>query len=547
MTDCPAELTLTMHADRALPPADAVATELHLAACADCRARLAALRSEVSVIAAALAHDEEPITVPAYRRPVSRLAMVATAVGGMLVAAGVTVASDLIGNLLQGPVTWFNPFDAGTFAEVGVDAAIYLAKHGGAIMASLAKAALMAVFTTLIGWFAFTRRSRNHGPVLLAALLGVLALQPATSRALEIRHDDKGVFVPAGETIDDTLIVVGENVEVAGDVTGDLIAVGRRVTVRGRVGGLLIAAGQTVNVDGQVGASAIGIAETLGVAAAKVGGNFYGVGSIVELKPAARIEANAIVGGETVQLAGTVGRDVLGGGETVDVSGTVDGSLTATAKQLTLLAPARIAGNVTAYVESADSFTVSPGAVVGGEQQTKLIETDEHRNRYLTGGFYLAQLLRFAAAFVAGAVLLALVPTLRRISIGGASDALISGGVGLVTLVATPIIAVLVAVTLIGLPLAFFGLLLWIVGIYLAKVVVAHFVGARLLEGGDDARHYTLALATGLALVIVLINLPLVGGVLNFLLTILGLGVLFQHLQRVVRQRTASQTIEESR
>jgi hypothetical protein len=536
MTDCPSELMLTMHADRALAPADAVATELHLGSCADCRARLAALRSEVSVVAAALAHDDEPITMPAYRRPVSRLAMVATAVGGMLVAAGVTVASDLIGNLLQGPVTWFNPFDAGTFAEVGVDAAIYLAKHGGAIMASLAKAALMAVFTTLVGWFAFTRRRRNHGPLLLAALLGVVALQPATSRALEIRHDEKGVFVPAGEVIDDTLIVAGENVEIAGDVTGDLIAVGRHVTVRGHVGGQLFAAGQTVNVDGEVGDSVIGIAETLGVAAARIGRNLYGVGSSVELKPAARVEANAVVGGERVQLAGTVGRDVLGGGETLDVSGAVGGALTGYAEQFTLLAPARIAGNVTAYVASADDFTVSPGAVIGGEREMKLIKAHEHRNRYLTGGFYLAQLLRFAAALLAGAVLLTLVPTLRRISLDGASDALLSGGVGLVTLVATPIIAVLVAVTLIGLPIAFFGLLLWIAGIYLAKIVIAHFVGVRLLEQPDKARHYTLQLATGLALVIALINLPLIGGVLNFLLTILGLGVLVLHVQRAIRQ-----------
>ena len=182
--DCPSELALSMHADRALPADEAVATELHLAGCADCQARLARLRSEVSIVAAALSHDAEPVIVPAYRRPVSRLAMAATAAGGLLVAMLIAVVPDLIGNLLSGPITWFNPFDRGTYADLGVEAVLYLAKHGGAIMTSIAKTALMAVFTTLVGWFAFARRRRNGAPLLLAALLGVAALEKTSmSRA----------------------------------------------------------------------------------------------------------------------------------------------------------------------------------------------------------------------------------------------------------------------------------------------------------------------------------------------------------------------------
>ena len=74
-----------------------------MATCAQCRARLAGLRSEVSIVAAALAHGDEALVVPKYRRPVSRLAMAATAAGGMFVAMLVGIAPDLIGDLLQGP------------------------------------------------------------------------------------------------------------------------------------------------------------------------------------------------------------------------------------------------------------------------------------------------------------------------------------------------------------------------------------------------------------------------------------------------------------
>lgn len=529
---CPSELTLSMHADRELPADEAVAIELHLASCAQCRTRLAGLRSEASIVAAALAHDAEPVTPPAYRRPVSRVAMAATAAGGMLVAILVAVASDLVSGLLQGPVTWFNPFDAGTFADLGVDAAIFLAKHGGAIMAALAKTALMAVFTTLVGWLAFARRGRGRGPLLLTALLAIVVLQPLPSQALTIRHDETAVFVPAGETIDDTLVAVGETVEITGDVTGDLIAVGRRVVISGHVGGQVFTAAKSVTITGEVDGSVLGVAsDTVRIASNRIGRNVYAAGSTIELSDDARVASNAVVAGERVQIAGFVGRDLFGAGQDINVSGSIGGALNAYAEHIALLAPARVAGNVTAHVEHANDLTVSPSAVIGGEIETAIMKSHE-RNEYLTLEFYAFQLVRFAAAFFAGAILLALVPSMRRISIDSASSALVAGGVGLVTLVAVPIIAVLVAVTVVGLPIGLFGLMLWVVGVYLAKVVVAYFVGARLLEAADNPRHYTLMLALGLALVIVLINVPFIGGVFSFALEILGLGLLVLFLKR---------------
>jgi cytoskeletal protein CcmA (bactofilin family) len=522
-----------MHADRELPPNEAVAIELHLTSCAECRMRLAGLRSEASIVAAALAHDAEPVVLPPYRRPVSRVAMAATAAGGMFVAILIAVASDLVSGLLQGPVTWFNPFDAGTFADLSVEAAIFLAKHGGAIMAALAKTALMAVFTTLIGWFAFSRRGRRRGPLLLTALLAVVVLQPLPSQALEIRHDETAVFVAAGETIDDTLMAFGETVEITGDVTGDLIAVGRRVVISGHVGGQVFTAAKNVTITGEVDGSVVGIAtDTLGVASPRIGRNVYAAGSTVELSPAARVAANAVVAGEHVQLAGSVGRDVFGGADDFNVSATIGGALTAYAGHIALLGPARVAGNVTAHVKHANDLSVSPGAVIGGELETAIMKTHADRSEYLTAEFYAFQLARFAAAFFAAAILLALVPSLRRITIDSASGALVAGGIGLVTLVATPLIAVLVAFTLVGLPIAVFGLMLWAVGLYVAKLVVAYFVGTRLMETSDKPRHYTVILAVGLAILIVVINVPFIGGVFSFLLEILGLGLLVLFLKR---------------
>ena len=408
-------------------------------------------------------------------------------------------------------------------------------------MTSIAKTVLMAAFTTLVGWVAFVRRRRIRGSVVLAALLGIVGMQPMPSHALDIRHDEKSVIIPARETINDTLIVFGETVQIDGDVVGDVIAAGSRVSIRGRVGGQVVTAGESVTIDGEVGGSVLGaVSETLVVTSPRIAGNLYAAGSTIDVDRRAKIEQNAVMAGERLQLAGAVGRDVLAGAENVEVSGTIGGQLTAYAKEIALRAPAQITGNVNAHVSRADRLSVAPGAVIGGELKTTLMASHEHTNEYLTGEFYVFQLLRFAAALLTGVIVLALVPGLQRVELDRGGDALLAGGVGLVTLVATPIIAVLTAITFIGLPIGLFGLLLWMVGVYLAKVVLAQFVGARLLKAGDEPRHYTVTLALGLALVIVVVNLPFIGGLLNFVLTILGLGVLVLFVWRFYRAADAA-------
>ena len=140
-------------------------------------------------------------------------------------------------------------------------------------------------------------------------------------------------------------------------------------------------------------------------------------------------------------------------------------------------------------------------------------------------------------------ILLALVPGLRGVAIQTTGNALLAGGVGLVTLVSVPIIAVIVAITIIGLPVAVVGFLLWLVGLYFAKIVIAHIIGGRVLKAPRSDRHFAVALAVGLAVVIVLINLPFIGHILNFLMTLCGLGLLMIFLWDAFRGGPSGEAI----
>ena len=534
--NCPTELSLSMFADDALR--DAADVEAHLTDCERCRVRVAALRDEARVLRRALAFDAATAVVPDFVRPATVGAMGVGVVAALVVTALYSTARGLIDAAVPDALKWFSPFDAGGVVNLLVRAGVFLlSERGSALIASIFETLGGLAILALLLWGASAVHRRMRGPLLMACVVCAFALRPTPSEAVELRHDGKGtVSIAAGETIDDTLIAVGETVEVNGDVHGDLIAFGKRVVVRGNVAGLVIAGGESVTLAGAVDGSVLAGGESLEISSHRIGRNLYGGGESVTVGDTAEIEQNVIVGGEKVTIAGRVGRDVLGAAEALEVASTIGGTLSAYTKQLTLLAPARIAGDVRAHgLEKKDHVVVSPGAVIGGELTTMLEKLPGEENRYLTAHFYGWTLVWFAAAFVAGLALLSIVPALRRIPFDGASDALRSAGYGLVALVATPIIAVLACVSIIGLPLGVIALLLWCVALYLAKLVVAQLVGTHVVEAVAERRaHFAAVFGVGLFIVTLATNLPFIGGLIGFGVTLVGLGLLVLFVRDVV-------------
>jgi cytoskeletal protein CcmA (bactofilin family) len=361
--------------------------------------------------------------------------------------------------------------------------------------------------------------------VLAVSLLAAAA--PA--RALELRRDAELVAVAAGERIDDTLIAVSRSITVAGTINGDLIAVGRRVIVRGIVNGDLITGAETISLQGIVRGNVIGLGATLETPDSLVGRNLYGLAWQVSTSVNTEVDGNVTVLADTARVGGTVGTDVTVLGDAVEIGADVKGGVDAFADTVTLLDSARVGGDLTARVPTEASLTVLPGAEVTGATQTRLGGRFGRENRYASGAFYARQALRFVAAFIVGLALFLLFPALPSTALGSGLDVLKTGGIGLVALVSLPAIAVLAMITIVGLPIGIIGLLSWLIALYLAKIVLAGVVGTAALGGG---RHVAPTLAAGLAVVLVLVNLPYAGRPLGFVLTVLGLGLLTRQIWR---------------
>jgi len=58
--------------------------------------------------------------------------------------------------------------------------------------------------------------------------------------------------------------------------------------------------------------------------------------------------------------------------------------------------------------------------------------------------------------------------------------------------------------------------------------VLAHLIGRSIFERRHDAPSLVLSLFVGLVIVTAAVNLPLIGGTLNLIATVVGLGLLVQ-------------------
>ena len=117
-------------------------------------------------------------------------------------------------------------------------------------------------------------------------------------------------------------------------------------------------------------------------------------------------------------------------------------------------------------------------------------------------------------AILVAMVLLWMFPGLRNLSFGSGGDVLKSGALGLVLLLSLPMVALLVAITIIGLPFGFLTFIAWLAGLYLAKVVIGIVVGQMLMP---DSESNVLPIVAGMAAITVVVNIPWLGGVVGFL------------------------------
>ncbi|MEM8769318.1 MAG: zf-HC2 domain-containing protein, partial [Pseudomonadota bacterium] len=243
---CLDELTLVRLADDAVDEAERAELQLQLESCADCRARLGALKAERLALGAALRAAEPAWEIPAFQesRPRAGALRQLGWLAGLCAAVWALTALWLgVTSLVNTPsfVAWLLPDATSVILAAGIRGLVSLVSGsvGSELLTTLRPFLLAGICVGTI-WALIFRGGNNRTGALCLKLMvtGLLSVMALPSQAIEIRRNDNRVIVGADERIDDTLLVASESVLIEGEVTGDLIVFGEQITIRGRVGGL---------------------------------------------------------------------------------------------------------------------------------------------------------------------------------------------------------------------------------------------------------------------------------------------------------------------
>ena len=357
-----------------------------------------------------------------------------------------------------------------------------------------------------------SRWLRRGAALAAAALILVLAASLVLGKGQllggKLRTGDN-VTVPADESWDGDLYLLGGRVTVAGSVDGDLTVLGGQVDVSGTVTGDVLVAGGNVSIAGDVGGDA------------RIAGGQINLGGTVA-------EDVAVTGGQvTVPAGGDIGGDLIVAGGQVTMSGSVGGSVEG----------------------SAGDYT--SGGTVGGTEHVVIARNQPAPARAAEP--LLDGLRHFVVVFLLGALLLWLLPRFMA----AAGRALreqpwraLGGGllacVGYIAFLIAAIIAMillailfgllqvgsLVAIDVIGGLLAIFVVTFAFVLVVafaadaLVGLTVARWATSRMAAGTNaGSRWQELGLlAAGAAAVVIVTSIPIVGGWVKLAVILFGLG-----------------------
>jgi MFS family permease len=328
------------------------------------------------------------------------------------------------------------------------------------------------------------------------------------------------------------VMAAGRTVRFATAVDGDVAAAGSEVAIAAPVRGYVMAAGSDVRIDGAVDDDVWAAGATVNVNA-PVGDNLWAAGRSVTIEPGGATDGNAMLAGNTVDVKGRVGRDVRVAAASVTLDSEVAGSVRATAGRVRLGPGAVIGGDL--IVSGPNEPEIDADARVLG----RIVHDPASGRDGGVGGWLIWWGWLFVALFALAAVVMAVSRRwMARVDERLAHRTGLSVLTGVVAFVLGPLIVVLLAATIVGIPLALVLLALYVAAVALSGAFVSYRVGEWLPVRRQQAEMSYGRLAAGALLVSFLTALPWAGWLVGLAVVCAGVGALV--LERQEARRAAA-------
>jgi cytoskeletal protein CcmA (bactofilin family) len=467
------EITCLQYLEGLLDRPKALELSAHTAHCPGCRALLHALEHETRMLSNALREQEEAVPERLLAGPVrDRTPWAWVGAFGMAAAGAYWLWTAIID-------PWSDQLSQAGFG--GTDLMTMLFFHGAfwkgwdSVLSMMQALALISL--TVIGFLLLRRSLRRWNTIALVmgALLAALGL-PFGVHAAEVHRNEANYTLPADAVVKNDLIVSGNSIHIEGTVDGDLIVFGGSVTVDGHVTGDVIAFTNMLQINGAVDGNVRDFSRQISVRG-KVGKNLTAFAETIEADSQSQIGWSATLVGGDVSLNGRIGRDILGYTGQLDLNGFVGGNTDLkTSETFTIGSQAQTLGKIR-YTGPAQP-AISIGARLASPVETTIAV---HKADLVAAMNFWHKLLYWGSAFIFGLVLLLITPGFFAETVRSANRFGVSLGIGALVSIATPVIAVLACITIVGLGVGISTLLLWAIAWYSAKIFIAAWLGQRIL------------------------------------------------------------------
>jgi anti-sigma factor RsiW/cytoskeletal protein CcmA (bactofilin family) len=509
------EMTHLQYLDGLLDGERAREVSRHTDECPACRQLQRALERESRLLSVALREQDEP--VPArLLSPVLRERMPwAWIVSFGLAAAGVYwLWSSVID-------PWQERFQSAGLGETDLLTTLLFGGQPWNWWQGMwsAMQALAVISLAVVGFYALRRSLRRWHTVALVMPVLALGLLSPGARAVEVHHHQASYVLPAGSVIHDDLLCAGQTMRIDGTVEGDVICAGTTLTIGGHVMGDVLFAGTTLNILGTVDGNVRGAGTNLNISG-KVARNVMFFGSSVELASNGEIGQDLLTFGGQLSVEGRVGRDLYGHVGQVSVEGTIGRNADLHVNDTLVVGPSAEFHGKT-ELKARRQPDIAPGAKFASPMDVVIQTTAP---RYRTGRYFWHLALSWGAAFVFGVLWIALLPSLFP-DITRRTESFGSFGLGILLLIAVPIVAIIVCVTVVGIPIGIASVFLWLILVYSAKIFVSTWLGQKMLGATMSTGGLIARMAVGLVVIYAAEEIPYhVGGVVWFVVVCLGIG-----------------------
>lgn len=318
------------------------------------------------------------------------------------------------------------------------------------------------------------------------------------------------------EVIKDNLYLSGGEIAVNEIVRGDVVAAGGKLEFNNVITEDLMAAGGQIEVNNNVQGDARIAAGQVSVDAT-INKDLVILGGSINLRKGTLVNGDVSAFGGQIDIKGDYNGDLRASGGTVRIDAKIAGNVEIESENIKISKDTVIDGNLT--YTSDKELDIDPSQVRGD------IRRIEPKIKKVKAALpFPWKFISFGAWLILALICAALFPKFfEKTSSAIKKSFWKSTLMGLLILIVTPIALMIILITVIGIPIAVVGFMLYIVAVYLSKIITAHWLGSKLYRKGKYIK-----MILGVVILTILFWIPFIGWILKLGTILVALGSVTQ-------------------